>query len=121
MAGDICSCTELAGVLIKTNMQEEQVNHKVKDPVCGMDVDPARARSSYEYEGRKYFFCNPRCLEKFRVDAQKYLTRPAPVMAMHSHGASQMVGITQSSPNPVPTPLPDPSGGTESGPQDYTC
>src|SRR6266567_7355483 len=109
MAGDICSCTELAGVLIKTNMQEEQVNHKVKDPVCGMDVDPARARSSYEYEGRKYFFCNPRCLEKFRVDPQKYLGHLAPIMAMRSHGASQMVGITLSSSKPAPTPLLAPS------------
>src|SRR5215470_9361440 len=29
---------------------------KVKDPVCGMDVDPATAKYKFEYKGNPYFF-----------------------------------------------------------------
>jgi Cu+-exporting ATPase len=121
MPGDVCSCIDLGSGLIKTIMEEGQVNPKVKDPVCGMDVDPARAAGSYEYEGQKYYFCNPRCLEKFRVDPQKYLSQPAPVMARHARGATQMVGITIGSPKPVPTQLPASPKRSESSPQGYTC
>src|SRR2546421_7493557 len=47
---------------------------KAVDPVCGMTVDPETAKWSREYEGKKYYFCNPRCLEKFSADPAKYLS-----------------------------------------------
>jgi P-type Cu+ transporter len=43
------------------------------DPVCGMTVDPARAAGMYEYRGRKYYFCNPSCLARFKADPDAYL------------------------------------------------
>lgn len=49
----------------------------VQDPVCRMDVDPATAAGKYEYEGTTYYFCNPRCLERFRADPRKYLSGQA--------------------------------------------
>lgn len=49
----------------------------VKDPVCGMDVDPDHAAGSHEYAGKTYYFCNPRCLEKFRSEPARYLTAAA--------------------------------------------
>src|ERR1019366_9516311 len=60
----------------------------VKDLVCGMDVDPARAKHSTSHEGQNYFFCSAGCLEKFRRDPGKYLAgggheamEPAPTTA----------------------------------------
>lgn len=38
---------------------------KVKDPVCGMDVDLAGARWLSEYQGTDYYFCSQACKEKF--------------------------------------------------------
>ena len=35
------------------------------DPICNMKVDPKTARFTADREGRKYYFCNPRCSEKF--------------------------------------------------------
>ena len=35
------------------------------DPICNMKVDPRTARFTADREGRKYYFCNPRCREKF--------------------------------------------------------
>jgi len=50
-----------------------------KDPVCGMSVDPARARAQAEHKGKTYYFCCPGCETKFKVDPEKYLSRaPAP-------------------------------------------
>jgi Cu+-exporting ATPase len=44
------------------------------DPVCGMKVNPQAPKGgTYEYQGQTYFFCNPKCREKFRAEPQKYL------------------------------------------------
>ncbi|MGA9522872.1 MAG: heavy metal translocating P-type ATPase [Myxococcaceae bacterium] len=44
------------------------------DPVCGMTVDPAAAKGGkIEYQGRDYFFCNPKCAAKFRANPEQYL------------------------------------------------
>ncbi len=43
------------------------------DPVCGMTVVVATARARAEHQGRAYFFCNPRCREKFLREPERYL------------------------------------------------
>ena len=43
------------------------------DPVCGMKVNPARAKATHEHAGRMYYFCCPSCKEKFSADPAKYL------------------------------------------------
>ncbi len=45
-----------------------------RDPVCGMDVDPATAAASIEHDGRTIYFCCTRCLERFREDPARYAT-----------------------------------------------
>ena len=44
------------------------------DPVCGMTVVVATARHRAEHAGRTFFFCNPRCREKFLVAPERYLS-----------------------------------------------
>lgn len=46
-----------------------------KDPVCGMDVEITPDALRYEYKGTIYYFCNPRCLERFRKEPDKYLEK----------------------------------------------
>jgi len=56
----------------------------VKDPVCGMTVDPARAAGSHQHAGQTYFFCGQHCLEKFRAEPEKYLVADQqPLAAEH--------------------------------------
>jgi len=43
------------------------------DPVCGMQVDSAKAAAKIDYEGKTYFFCNAGCLEAFIREPSKYL------------------------------------------------
>src|SRR5258708_5243528 len=51
----------------------------VRDPVCGMSVAPEKACGSAEHAGKTYFFCSPRCLERFNTEPAKYVTPPGPV------------------------------------------
>ena len=46
---------------------------RVTDPVCGMSVDPATARHRVEHAGREYFFCGPRCRERFLAEPERFL------------------------------------------------
>jgi P-type Cu+ transporter len=43
-----------------------------KDPVCGMQVDPATAAGSSEYNGKTYYFCSTSCKQKFDRDPKQY-------------------------------------------------
>jgi P-type Cu+ transporter len=48
------------------------------DPVCGMTIDQATAAGTWDYKGRRYYFCHPSCLERFKADPEAFLsTRPA--------------------------------------------
>ena len=64
----------------------------LKDPVCGMTVDPSKAAASIEHDGILYHFCCKGCAEKFKADPAKYLS-PA-----HKPGGMlpnvQLTGIT---------------------------
>ncbi len=54
--------------------------HAVKDPVCGMTVDPQTAKYHADHGGQTYHFCSARCREKFVADPAAYLGegQPAP-------------------------------------------
>ena len=48
-----------------------------RDPVCGMQVEPASARAKTDHGGRTYFFCCAGCARKFEAAPGEYL-RPRP-------------------------------------------
>ncbi|MDI3339351.1 MAG: XdhC family protein [Sphaerobacter sp.] len=43
------------------------------DPVCGMTVEIATARHTYDYQGTRYYFCCPACRRKFAADPAQFL------------------------------------------------
>src|SRR5215469_12887787 len=43
------------------------------DPVCGMTVDPAKAKHRAEHAGHSYVFCSARCREKFTAEPGRYV------------------------------------------------
>jgi len=45
----------------------------MKDPVCGMNVEPDEAAARAEWEGETFHFCSQRCREKFIADPEKFL------------------------------------------------
>ncbi|HMA16490.1 MAG: heavy metal translocating P-type ATPase [Bacteroidota bacterium] len=54
----------------------------VRDPVCGMTVDPAAGKPSHEHAGRVFHFCNPGCRDRFAKAPEDYLTAEDPVCGM---------------------------------------
>ncbi len=80
----------------------------VKDPVCGMNVDPATSKFKHHLGDNDYYFCGKRCLDKFKASPGDY-TRPTKVHAsccQHDHAHEK------------PTPL---SVATDSMDMMYTC
>jgi len=66
------------------------------DPVCGMEVDPARAAASVAHQGATFYFCSQSCAAKFQGAPEKY---------------------TQHSPDPSPSP----TQATSAMQSEYTC
>src|SRR5216683_1061576 len=87
---------------------------KVQDVVCGMWVDPDKARWKAEYRGKTFFFCSPRCEEKFKADPER-LSQPKP-----APGLVQLGGIAPakqgSTSKQVETPVPASKGSVT-----YVC
>jgi Cu+-exporting ATPase len=56
---------------------------RVKDPVCGMTVDPAATPHHAEHDGQGYHFCSAGCRAKFVASPESYLggARPEPEAA----------------------------------------
>lgn len=68
-------------------------NGTVKDPVCGMTVDPDVAREEgliVEAQGKTYFFCSQECAEEFRRNGPQgdkaADTKPGPVASPGHEG-----------------------------------
>jgi Cu+-exporting ATPase len=45
----------------------------VKDPVCGMTVEPAKAAATSAYQGQTYYFCSAACKAKFDANPSQYV------------------------------------------------
>jgi Cu+-exporting ATPase len=61
------------GSCCQGKQERAEHDHRVTDPVCGMKVDPHTAKHRADYHGHTYYFCNPKCREKFVADPEKYL------------------------------------------------
>jgi YHS domain-containing protein len=57
----------------------------VKDPVCGMMVDPQNAVAAAVRGGSTYYFCSASCYDKFEQAPEQYIGAP-------TQGAQQDVG-----------------------------
>ncbi len=94
-----------------------------KDPVCGMNVDPSRAKATHEHAGKMFYFCCAGCKEKFSAEPAKYLmprtlvgiasmsAHPVQIAPAVVHGASQPAMKIATTPPVAPKPASN----------EYTC
>ncbi|MGF7008964.1 Cu+-exporting ATPase [Aminobacter sp. BE322] len=54
----------------------------IRDPVCGMVVDPAAGKPTLEREGHLFHFCSAGCRDKFVKEPEKYISATDPVCGM---------------------------------------
>ena len=43
------------------------------DPVCKMNVEPAKAAAKEKFSGQEYYFCSETCHKKFVAEPKKYV------------------------------------------------
>lgn len=55
---------------------------EVKDPVCGMAVDPQKVAATSTHMGTTYYFCSRTCKEEFEKQPMQYM----PSGARTEHG-----------------------------------
>jgi len=79
-----------AFVFVMVGIAQEKSSDTAIDPVCGMTVNKAQAKATFEYKGTTYYFCNPGCKESFAKDPEKFLqkqtTGAQPGMMKHGMG-----------------------------------
>jgi Cu+-exporting ATPase len=94
-----------------------EIKVTVKDPICGMDVNPATAKYHFDHLGKSYHFCSAGCEQKFKAGPEGYLspTRPASgLVSLGSARAASSEGTAQIAPAKV-----GPSAKPEQG--NYVC
>src|SRR5215470_10988687 len=87
---------------------------KAKDPVCGMSVDPEKAAGRVEHEGKDYYFCSPKCAERFMVDPKKFLVAPGTAGMEHADTPAKHAAMHHGTAAGAP-----PAGGVKGA--RYTC
>ena len=59
-----------------------QTQDIIRDPVCGMIVDPNAGKPTTDFQGHTYHFCSDGCRKKFDADPEAYRTSEDPVCGM---------------------------------------
>ena len=60
----------------------------IRDPVCGMTVDPNAEKPTAEHAAHMYHFCSQGCRTKFVASPESFLTATDPVCGMNVERAS---------------------------------
>ena len=86
-----------------------------RDPVCGMSVDPAKAKATVVHQGKTFYFCCPGCATKFQAAPEKYLlarsSPPSPPRLL-TLGSSVPVTHSKNSPDSALPAPPAPSASS---------
>ena len=72
------------------------------DPICGMTVEPATAAGRFDHEGRTYYFCSTRCLDRFRAAPDQYVKTASVATAAMPAAGRRSLPMMQTMPDPQP-------------------
>jgi len=76
ISGNFLIDSESRMKMAATGMYATKDGKKVKDPVCGMEVDPKASKGAglfIEHGGISYYFCMPECRQKFVENPGSYV------------------------------------------------
>lgn len=55
-----------------TKAPAKETAARTKDPVCGMEIDPAKSKEKSVHNGKTYYFCSSHCKAEFEKNPAKY-------------------------------------------------
>jgi P-type Cu+ transporter len=105
------------------NTQNTPAGAMEKDPVCGMTVDPSRAKATYVHAGKTYYFCCAGCKEKFSANPATYLTPKTlgGIAPMSAHPVQIAPAPVHAASPPVGKNSAIPAGAKKNNANEYTC
>jgi Cu+-exporting ATPase len=92
-----------------------------KDPVCGMDVDPANARYQTQHNAKEFFFCSAGCLTKFQANPEKVLASAPQAMGSGLVSLSGPVLVMPTMGKPAAASNATSAGGPAKDSRAYVC
>jgi YHS domain-containing protein len=63
--GGVNMAVKIQGSLDEGRITFKQRSATQRDPVCGMEVEPARAAATSDHGGERYYFCSEECKQAF--------------------------------------------------------
>ncbi|MGE5124451.1 MAG: heavy metal translocating P-type ATPase [Acidobacteriaceae bacterium] len=78
----------------------------MKDPVCGMSVNPTPSTAKRVYNETNYFFCSQGCAQQFDADPERYLGVMEHVEAQRKPIPSATTGVKPDLPGPQRAQIP---------------
>jgi len=60
------------------NQKQEQRHMRVRDPVCGRQLQLAEAAAMLDHRGWAHFFCSAACRDAFRTNPVRFANGPPP-------------------------------------------
>ena len=51
----------------------ERQRPSVRDPVCGMELNPQHAAATTAYQGQTFYFCRVECQQQFDQSPERYV------------------------------------------------
>jgi len=73
--------TDITGAAMTTNDAPGTI--EMKDPVCGMQVEPGKAAGRFACGGKTYLLCSKHCLHAFSADPGRYVGSTASAGSSH--------------------------------------
>ena len=86
-AGQTRMVSQPSSSFTPTNISIAATSAGVRDPVCGMGVDPANAAATRVHAGETYYFCSKHCAERFEKEPDRFVRSPgnAPMESASAH------------------------------------
>jgi len=94
--GLACGAIEMISTVAGTELLVKGMSMPVKDPVCGMEIEPNAAFATRQSKGQTFYFCSENRLKQFDAAPGKY--RPAV--------PSATTGIAENETGPLKLELP---------------
>ncbi len=76
-------------------MKTPDASSTLRDPVCGMTVDPKTAAASSQFRGQTFYFCSAHCRQKFDASPASFVDQAAPAAGGCGCGSAQTLTVPQ--------------------------
>ncbi len=71
-------------IILSAGIAQQKAEENVVCPVSGETMLKSKAKATFEYEGKLYYFCHENCKEKFVKEPAKYIEKNADMQEIYT-------------------------------------